>query len=126
MNTIRKTAALSVNTIEAATYEALEAIGFEFKQQHRISNFVVDAFIPSLNLVVEVQGDFYHCNPTAYPNGPQYAVQHKTVERDKRRFSWLKREGYAVIQLWESDIKRVGASVLVQRALAEQRGLQGM
>jgi len=108
----------SPTTIEAETYAALTDMRVEFIPQHRIGRWVVDAFVPPLNLVVECQGDFFHCNPARYPNGPSGVIQVKTVERDARRLTDLTAQGYRVLNLWEADIRAFGAKALIEQAIA--------
>ncbi len=105
-------------SIERETYAALESLGLEFEPQHRIGYKVVDAFIASLNTIIECQGDYFHCNPAKYPNGPTNQMQTKNVTEDKRRFSTFKTQGYTVIALWEKDIKEKGALNLLKTLLA--------
>lgn len=108
----------SPTSIEAATYAALADMGIDFLPQHRIGRWVVDAFVPSLRLVVECQGDFHHCNPARYPDGPRGVIQVKTVERDARRLADLTAQGYRVANLWETDIRAEGARALLEAALS--------
>jgi very-short-patch-repair endonuclease len=103
--------------IEIATYEALDALRIEYKPQEPIGRFVVDAYIPSMNMIVECQGDYWHCNPEKYPDGPTNSTQRGGIERDKRRFDYFKRKGFRVVELWESDIKSMGAKTLIESVI---------
>jgi len=107
----------SPTSIEAATYAALADMGIVFLPQHRIGRWVVDAFLPELGIVVECQGDYHHCNPARYPNGPTGVIQVKTVERDARRLVDLTEQGYRVVNLWEADIRHRGARALLEERL---------
>jgi very-short-patch-repair endonuclease/endogenous inhibitor of DNA gyrase (YacG/DUF329 family) len=117
MGTIRHNATLSPTSIEAETYAALAAMDIAFEPQYSIGHAVVDAFIPSLNIVVECLGDFYHCNPAIYPDGPHCAIQRKAVDRDPWRRQALAAAGYRLVELWEKDIKEQGAQTLLEIAL---------
>lgn len=112
----------SPTSIEVATYEALNALGITYTPQHRIGRAVVDAYLPESHTVVECQGDFYHCNPAVYPDGPQGLIQRKTVARDQKRHALLRASGYRVVELWERDIRAVGADNLLADALGVSRG----
>lgn len=118
MATIRRMATESPTTIEVAAYEALAELGLNFIPQHAIGRALVDAYIPSLNVVIECQGDFHHCNPAIYPDGPRYALQRKTVARDEARRERLRAAGYTLVELWERDIRTSGARPLIEQALA--------
>lgn len=63
-----------------------------------------DIYIPSKKLVIEVDGDFWHCNPTKYKNGPTNKCQIINLLRDKEKEQWLKDNGYKLLRFWESDI----------------------
>jgi len=78
---------------------------------------VVDAYIPESKTVIECQGDFWHCNPRMYPNGPKYPTQEKRMERDREKREALTAQGYRFLELWEMDIKEQGAKSLLESAL---------
>lgn len=117
---VRKVQGREPTSIERATYAALVELGIKFTPQHRIGNWVIDAFVPSLNLVIECQGDFYHCNPAVFPNGPQGEIQERTADRDRRRFAEFAAAGYTILELWESDINQRGAKALILDAINRQ------
>jgi very-short-patch-repair endonuclease len=105
-------------SIEAEVYAALTAAGVKHERQKPLGPWVVDAYVPALGLVIECQGDFWHCNPAVYPDGPTYAIQRKGVTRDRQRFAWLAKRGYRVVEMWERDIRERGAAALVEAALS--------
>jgi len=73
--------------------------------QHPMFNrFVVDFFIPSLNIVIEVLGDYWHGNPLKYTDNQLTEKQIKTREKDKNKLDFLTKEGYEVHMIWENDI----------------------
>lgn len=104
-------------SIEVATYEALEALGVMFERQRFIGRYLVDAYIPTTRTVIECQGDFFHCNPEVYPDGPKFATQRKNVAKDIERFAYLRTRGYTIVELWEKDIREQGALTLLKEAL---------
>ena len=78
--------------IEIKVYEELKRRGFLFERQKVVGNrYVVDAYIPSLNLVIEADGDYWHSKP-------------KTKERDKRKNCYLKEYGFNLLRLTETEI----------------------
>lgn len=103
--------------IERAVYAALDKLSVGYIRQHPIGTWVVDAFVPSLHLVIECQGDYWHCNPKVYPNGPETDVQKRGVIRDKRRRRWFQARRYRYVEIWESDIHEIGADRLVADAV---------
>ncbi|MFH2062022.1 MAG: DUF559 domain-containing protein [Candidatus Beckwithbacteria bacterium] len=79
-------------SIEVKLYEELKNRGLLFETQKLINNkFVVDAYIPSLNLVVEADGDYWHSLP-------------KSISRDKSKNAYLKTCGYKLLRLTGTEI----------------------
>ena len=66
-----------------------------------------DIFIPSLNLVIECDGDYWHGNPKMYSKEKLNEKQVKQKQNDKQRTKELKEKGYKVLRLWESEINKM-------------------
>lgn len=64
-----------------------------------------DIFIPSLNLIIECDGDYWHGNPDKFPNLNK--MQLEQIEEDKLRTQQLLEKGYNVIRLWENEIRKM-------------------
>lgn len=62
-----------------------------------------DFYISSLNILIEVDGDFWHCNPKVYPD-PLYPVQIKNKEVDKIKNDWAINNNVLLLRYWEYDI----------------------
>lgn len=63
-----------------------------------------DFYLPKYNILIEVDGDFYHCSPLKYPNGPICKTQEKNIKRDKQKNQWAKDNGFKLLRFWETDI----------------------
>jgi very-short-patch-repair endonuclease len=63
-----------------------------------------DFYLPKYNLIIEVDGDFWHTNPLKYPNGPISKCQFKNAIRDKEKNEWVVNNGYKILRFWENDI----------------------
>lgn len=100
--------------IETKTYEALSELGIQYEREVAMREYVVDVFIPVLNLVIEVQGDFWHCNPEVYPGGPKTEYQRDNIIRDEQKLQYLIEHDYRILYLWEKDIHEVGAKTLIE------------
>jgi len=92
----------------------LRQLGKEFytHQYMRILHgYQCDILIPSMNLIIECDGDFIHCNPKKYsadfvrfPHGDDKRKAKDIWERDAIRTQELQEKGFRVIRLWESEI----------------------
>lgn len=80
--------------IERRMAELLDTLGVAYAAQQPIGQFIVDFFVPSRNLVIEVDGIYWHSRPGA-------------AERDARRDEWLRSHNYSVIRFGEQELKTV-------------------
>jgi G:T-mismatch repair DNA endonuclease (very short patch repair protein) len=81
----------------------------------------VDIYIPSKNIVIDINGNFWHANPKIYNdedvlfNHKGQAITAKGVrEKDKKRVEKLTNNHYNVFVLWEDVIKASTDSDLLQ------------
>ena len=71
--------------------------------------YFVDIVFCDRKIIVEYNGDFWHCNPNKYnknywnPKKQQYA--HEIWEQDKVRLKSLMNAGYKVFVIWESAFR---------------------
>ena len=102
--------------IEVKIQNFLKTLGIEFftHQHMNIKHFYqCDMLILSMNLIIECDGDFIHCNPIKYSQDfvryPRYET--KTAkdiwELDNIRKNELIEKGFKVLRLWESDINKM-------------------
>ena len=95
--------------IEIFIKQNLDRLNVRYQEQKKIDVgkrrwFKVD-FLINESIALEVQGDYYHCNPQIFPNGPQDCIQAEAVRRDKDKFDTLSKLGYEMHYIWENDIK---------------------
>jgi len=79
-------------SIEKKVYEELKNRGLLFEKQKIINGkFIVDAYIPSLNLVIEADGDYWHSLDNIR-------------KRDKSKNAYFKKCGFNLLRLTETEI----------------------
>ena len=69
---------------------------------------------------MEINGDYYHANPSIYESGTILRIHHNDIKVDdiwaddvkKKRLAESK--GYNVVYLWESDMKKMNDEQLFQ------------
>lgn len=72
--------------------------------QYPIQRYVCD-FVDIKNKVVfRVNGDFWHANPLLYDEGTLTAIQRHNVRQDKNCYTFLTKKGWAICDVWESEI----------------------
>jgi G:T-mismatch repair DNA endonuclease (very short patch repair protein) len=69
-------------------------------------SYYYDIHVPSLNTIVEVNGDFWHCNPRSMSDEEWMQVRDVTSirARDAEKHRVAVERGYRVITLWEMDL----------------------
>lgn len=72
--------------------------------------FPCDIYIPELNLIIEFNGDYWHCNPIKYDKDYFHQVKNMTVQQlweyDKNKIDLIKSKGYNLEVIWETDYEK--------------------
>lgn len=106
INNIIKTNRNHTSKLEKTFANILDLLDIKYQQffyAKEIKAFY-DFYIPEHNLIIEVDGDFWHCNPDKFPN-PEYTTQKRNIQRDKIKTQWAIINGYKILRFWENDIK---------------------
>ena len=80
-------------SIELAVQNELKLLGVEFEKQKHIGPYFIDIFIPTKNVAIECDGDYWH----GFEN---------RKENDRMRDEWLEEQGLIVIRLPEYAIRK--------------------
>ncbi len=92
-------------TLEKKIRTFLETHNISHDCQHVINGkFCVDFYLKKQNIIIEALGDYWHGNPIKYNESNLSDIQRKTKNRDKARFAYLKKCGYKVFGIWETDV----------------------
>jgi len=75
-----------------------------YEEEYQIKYYSVDFAFPKNKIVVECDGDYFHCNPKFYPNGPETTTQRRNFGRDKAKNKYLKKNGWKILRFWENEI----------------------
>jgi very-short-patch-repair endonuclease len=94
--------------LESRFEEILISLGLktdiDYKYQHQLSSAIFDFIIFNKNILIEVDGDFHHCNPNSKHRIPKYPIQFKTVANDYRKNLLALDNGFKLLRFWESNI----------------------
>lgn len=87
----------------------IKKLGYNVKHSLKVDSKICDIYIPELNLIIEYNGDYWHCNPKKYKPDYYHQVKKKTAkelwEYDKNKIDLIKNCGYNLEIVWESDLK---------------------
>lgn len=101
-------------TILEAYFESLlTKLGVEFETQHPVNGYLFDIYIENKNLLIEVDGDWYHCNPKIHPEAKS-VIQKQVVSNDIRKNKVASDNNFKLLRFWESDINNDVDSVILR------------
>lgn len=94
---------------EKEIIDYLKKIGYKSVHSFRIDSKICDIYIPSLNLVIEYFGDYWHCNPSKYSSNYYNQKKKKYAwelwEYDNKKLELIKSYGYNLEIVWEKELK---------------------
>jgi very-short-patch-repair endonuclease/endogenous inhibitor of DNA gyrase (YacG/DUF329 family) len=102
---------------------------FEFEGEKFFSSgsyrYFIDIFSEKLKMVVEYNGDYWHCNPLIYSGTFFHPKKMKSAseiwKEDKERMTIIEQKGYRTFTVWETEYHNNKSDVLnrlVQNALS--------
>ena len=84
--------------------EFLDKLGVKYETQFKAESIgrYYDFYIPSANLIIEIDGDYYHSFNILYENMSPMQKKNKRVDKDKDK--WAKEHKISLMRIWEHDI----------------------
>lgn len=73
---------------------------------------IYDFKIKGKNILIEVDGDFWHCNPNSKFSEAIYESQKSNLIQDKIKNKWCVDNDFKLLRFWESDINNNLDSVI--------------
>jgi very-short-patch-repair endonuclease len=107
---MRNHSKVKTSKLENKFIDLLNNIGYtqdvDYIHNHLVSKIKTffDFYIPSKKIIIEVDGDFYHCNPNTKYSIPEYEIQKKNLSNDKRKNNWCENHNISLLRYWEKDI----------------------
>lgn len=107
-----------MTSIERKVKEYLTKLNIKHKYNFIHKNYQYDFLLLDFNIVIEVQGDYWHANPAKYGEGKRVINDRQKfkIKRDQLKKTSILASGYQIVYLWESDINKNNYTVL-ERAL---------
>ena len=82
--------------------EILNELNIPFEHQFRIKNCLYDFHILNTNILIEVDGDYWHGNPKKFQKLNKH--QKETKQKDFIKEKLAKTSNFILLRFWESDI----------------------
>lgn len=81
-----------------------------------------DFFLPDSNLILELDGDFWHGNPEKYKKEELRGHQIRAQRIDEYKTKWALMHSIPILRFWESDIRK--NPKMVMKILKETLNIQ--
>jgi len=82
--------------------EILTSLNIPFKHQFILNNCSFDFHLLNTNILIEVDGDYYHANPKLFQKLNKMQLEMK--ERDIKHNEVAKENNFVLLRFWEDDI----------------------
>jgi len=90
--------------IETKFEKILGLINLNFEYQYEYQHRLFDFYLEKYNILIEVDGDFYHCNPDSKHHEIIYETQKLTKQNDRYKDELCVSNNITLIRYWEKDI----------------------
>lgn len=98
--------------------ELLNTEGILYETQKIVGNKIFDFYLPGYNLIVEIDGDYFHANPSVYQEHQLNGMQKKNKRNDLFKNALASTMGYGMFRVWEKDLKENLEEVKLRLKLA--------
>ncbi len=98
-----------ISNAEKEFRKVLEDLGYKTQPQFGIGSLKYDILMVDFNILIEYNGDYWHCNPNKYEK--DYFNKKKSMfawelwNQDKKKKELAEKKGYKLFTIWESDYK---------------------
>lgn len=99
------------SNLETIISESLNYLSIGYTTQYPMKGRLFDFKVNNTNILIEVNGDYWHCNPLKYKideivkfPGKEIKVS-KIWEKDDKKRKIAEENGYKVVYIWENEIK---------------------
>lgn len=94
--------------------EFLEKLGVKYIYQFKVEEIGrwYDFYLPEHNLIIEVDGSYYHADPRVVTEDKLKPMHKKNMRVDEYKNKWALAHGIPIIRIWEKDINESPGKVL--------------
>jgi len=89
--------------LETEFKKILDMLDIKYEFQYTVCGYNYDFYITNKNILIEVDGDWWHCNPDLEIH-PIHESQKHTVEHDLIKNKIASDNRYQLLRFWEHDI----------------------
>jgi very-short-patch-repair endonuclease len=95
-----------ISNLENNFSKLLDNLNIDYYQQFYVREIksLYDFKIKGKNILIEIDGDFWHCNPKTEHKIPVIEHQKNNLIKDKIKTEWCLKNNYILLRFWEDDI----------------------
>jgi len=114
INFILKTGKVKRSNLEYKFEKFLDILNIKHQHSYYVNEIkkIYDFYLPEHNVLIEIDGDFWHCNPNSKFAIPECKSQELNLINDQEKNQWAKDNGYKLLRFWETDINTNQIQVL--------------
>lgn len=88
-------------------HDFLDKLGVEYVWQFEAKDIerFYDYYLPKSNLIIEVDGDYWHSNPEKVDENKLSRIQKHNKWVDRLKNEWALLHGIPIMRIWENDIR---------------------
>jgi len=87
---------------QRAVDSLLNSLDIRFENEYDCKYYLIDNYLINYNLMIEVQGNFFHCNPTMNIKNSR---EKDIIKKDKAKNTYVKiYKQIDILYIWEKDI----------------------
>ena len=91
---------------QLAVNSLLDEMSIEYEREKNLVYYSVDNYLMKYDLIIEIQGDYWHCSPIKYIDKIS-EMQSDNIRTDKAKRTYIKKTyGIDILYLWENDIMK--------------------
>lgn len=99
---------------EDFAHNFLDKLGVEYQYQFEAKDIgrFYDFYLPKSNLLIEIDGDYWHGNREIYEEKDLKGFQIRAQKVDEYKNKWALMHGIPIVRIWEHDIRKNPEKVL--------------
>lgn len=101
-----------MNSIEKLVEIQLDKLKLNFEYSIILDFKQFDFGSKKYRILIEVQGDYWHGNPSIYTRKQLNDTQRQNIKKDKEKIKFAKKHNMKLYHIWESDIRSNNFTVL--------------
>lgn len=101
-----------INSIEKIVRDKLKELGLDLEYSVILDYKQFDFGSREYKILLEVQGDYWHGNPSVYTKKHLNDTQKRNIKKDKDKAAFAKKHSMKLYYIWETDIRANNFTVL--------------